>query len=106
MGPLLAAAAAAAARMRECRGAAAHTSGSVIIGAYAPPAPVCSQLPPLAAAAARLAATAARFARAASRILTLTSIASRRGPCGCCAASAQHNARHTPFVRHMEFCTK
>ena len=47
--------------MRECRGAAAHTSGSVIIGAYAPPAPVCSQLPPLAAAAARLAATAARL---------------------------------------------
>ena len=42
--------------MRECRGAAAPTSGSVIIGAYAPPAPVCSQLPPLAAAAARLAA--------------------------------------------------
>ena len=36
--------------MRECRGAAAPTSGSVIIGAYAPPAPVCSQLPPNAAA--------------------------------------------------------
>jgi hypothetical protein len=76
--------------MRECRGAAAPTSGSVIIGAYAPPAPVCSQLPPLAAAAARLAATAARFARAASRILTLTSIASRRGPwLLCCFCSTQ-----------------
>ena len=73
--------------MRECRGAAAPTSGSVIIGAYAPPAPVCSQLPPLAAAAARLAATAAR---AASRILTLTSIASRRGPwLLCCFCSTQ-----------------
>ncbi len=70
MGPLLAAAAAAAARPCACRGAVSHASSSVTLV-------TCTvRVPP----SIRAASTAARRARAKPRILSAVSCASRRRP--------------------------
>ena len=79
MGPLLAAAAAAAARTRACRGAVSPASSSVTLL-------TCTvRVPP----SIRAASTAARRARAKPRILSAVSCASRRRP----ATSARRSWR-------------